>query len=139
MLKVDLIDKIGNMFKFYLISIKIAQCISKVEGKTGVKIPNSVNISASDWATELRKINPHGQCLWNGITFQSSIYHGLSFKTMLRKNKRYSIITQIKRWFFLFDFHKLGLSGSRIISANSKYVQILSDSHTDFIKLIHNW
>ena len=36
----------------------------------------------------------------------------------------------------MFDFHKLGLPGSRTIKANPKYAQILSDSLTDCTKLI---
>ena len=45
----ELSDKTGNMFSFYLNFIRIAQSKSKVEGKKhGVKISNSVNISASN-------------------------------------------------------------------------------------------
>ena len=39
-------------------------------------------ISASNWATELikKQKNPHGQLIWGGNTFQSSIYHRFSLK-----------------------------------------------------------
>ena len=56
----------------------------KLKGKIGVKISNSVNIAASNWAVELRKTNkqknPHGQLIWDGITFQSSIYYNFPLK-----------------------------------------------------------
>ena len=44
-------------------------------------------ISASNWATELnKKYNPHGQLIWGGNTFQTSIYHGFPLTSGCVKN-----------------------------------------------------
>ena len=56
LLEAELSYKTGNMFRFYLCFIRITQSKSKdKEKKYGVKISNSVNILASNWAMELKK------------------------------------------------------------------------------------